>query len=350
VAVKEQREFPTGPLILYTVTAALEAPVILARYAAIYVVAAIALKATGHPSTDAAEWAKLAILPALWSAVALVNPAGGGWWWRQQLGGREPSTREQMAYRTSMEALEASTMIPLPHPKQWFVVDESEPDAAVCGDTLMLTRGLLEGPSVNLSAVVAHQMGHLEGIDARLTAALNRLVIGRGQPPRANIKAQTPPTLNPRQTSTQNSNPGPRQPVVVAGGKVEKARITWMLTRWATRMTIALLRGGLALRLTAPAWGQIWREEEYEADRFAASIGWGEKLAEVLEAEQLKHDHPIPLVGLTDHTHPPTELRIDALRALAKQQPETPPESDPQLPALAEPSGPAQGVGQSKRI
>jgi hypothetical protein len=82
--------------------------------------------------------------------------------------------------------------------------------------------------------------------------------------------------------------------VVLAGGKIENARITWMLTRWATRMTIALLRGGLALRLTAPAWGQVWREQEYEADRFAAHIGWGEKLADFLEAEQLKHDHPIP--------------------------------------------------------
>jgi Zn-dependent protease with chaperone function len=293
--VKAQRELPTGPLILYAVTAALELPVILARYAATYVVAAIALQATGHPSADAAEWAKLAILPTLWSTVALVNPAGGGWWWRRQLGGREPSKREQMAYSTSLQALEASTPIPLPSPKQWFVVDETEPDAAACADTLMLTRGLLEGPSVNLSAVLGHQLGHLQGIDARLTAALNRLVVGRSP-----------------------------------------------LRGTPHRMTTALLRGGLALRLTAPAWGQVWREQEYEADRFAASIGWGEKLADFLEAEQLKHDHPIPLVGLTDHTHPPTEQRIDALRALAKKQAHTPMESDPQLSTHAEPRASAQ--------
>lgn len=337
-----QRELQSGPLILYAVTAALEAPVILARYAAIYVVAAIALQATGHPSTDAAEWAKLAILPAVWSAAALVNPAGGGWWWRQQLGGREPSKREFMAYRTSMAALEATTMILLPQPKQWFVVDESEPDAAVCGDTLMLTRGLLEGPSANLSAVLAHQLGHLQGIDARLTAALNRLVIDRPRPPKGHTEAKAPPILNPPTTPTHTPNPTPRQPVVLTGGKVENARITWTLTGWATRTTIALLRGGLALRLTAPAWGQVWREQEYEADRFAARIGWGEKLADLLEAEQLKHDHPIPLVWQSDHTHPPTELRIDALRALAKKQPQTPPQAQPQMPGQAEPSAPAQ--------
>src|SRR4029077_12711128 len=126
--------------------------------------------------------------------------------------------------------------------------------------------------------------------------------------------------------------------------KVENAKVTWMLTRWATRMTIALLRGGLALRLTAPAWGQVWREQEYEADRFAARVGWGEKLADFLEAEQLEHDHPIPLVGLTDHTHPPTELRIEALRARAKKQPQTPPQSKG-LSVNAEPSAPEQTGG-----
>jgi Zn-dependent protease with chaperone function len=324
-----QGEFPSGPLLLYAVTAALEVPVIVARYAAIYVVAAIALKATGSPSTDASELAKLAVLPALWSAVALVNPAGGGWWWRQQVGGREPSRREHMAYRTAMQALEESTLILLPQPKRWFVVDESEPDAAVCGDTLMLTRGLLEGPSENLSAVLAHQLGHMQGMDARLTAALNRLVIDRVRP-RANIEAKES-AARKSTAPAPGRDPKPRQPVVVAGGKAENARVTWLLTRWATRMTIALLHGGLALRLTAPAWGQVWREEEYEADRFAARIGWGEQLAEVLEARQLTHDHPIPLVWRSDHTHPPTELRIEALRELAKKQPQTPPRPQPQM-------------------
>lgn len=292
-----QRESPSGPLLLYAVTAALEAPVILARYAAIYVAAVIALQATGNSNADASELAKLAIMPALWSAVALVNPAGGGWWWRQQLGGREPSKREHVAYRAALEALEAGTMHLLPEPRQWFVMDESEPDAAVCGDTLMLTRGLLEAPSETLSALLAHQLGHLQGMDARLTAALNRLVIGRI------------PSRPSRSTPDSEGQKGGR----------------------AIRMTMALLRGGLALRLTAPAWGQVWREGEYEADRFAARIGWGGQLADFLEAEQLKHDHPIPLVGLSDHTHPPAELRIEALRALAKRQPQPPAQAEPEV-------------------
>ena len=273
-----------GAVVLYAVTAALEAPVILARYVAIYVVAAIALKATGSPSSAAAEWAKLALAPALWSAVALVNPAGGSWWWQQKLGGRRPSLREYATYREALQALQAATTISLPQPKRWFVIDESAPDAAVCGDALMLTRGLLESPQ--LKPALAHQLGHLRGMDARLTAALHRLVLGGEARPRARANAQA----------------------------------TWKPTRWATRMTVTLLRGGLALRLTSISWGEVWREAEYEADRFAAAIGCAEELADFLEVELLKHDHPIPLVGLSDHTHPPTELRIGALRALAREQ------------------------------
>ncbi len=55
------------------------------------------------------------------------------------------------------------------------MLDTPEPDAAVVGDTLMLSRGLFESP--HLSAVLAHELGHLGTPDGRITAALNRLVI-----------------------------------------------------------------------------------------------------------------------------------------------------------------------------
>ena len=225
---------------------------------------------------------------------------------QQKLGGRRPSLREYAVYRETMEALQADTSIPLPQPKAWFVVDESAPDAAVCGDALMLTRGLLEGP--HLQAVLAHQLGHMQGLDARLTAALQRLVLGGEQHPQTNVEKP-------------------------AGARLKSADVTWKLTRWVMRMTVTLLRGGVALRLTSIAWAELWREAEYEADRFAAAIGCAEELAAFLEAESLKHDHPIPLVWCSDHTHPPTELRIDALRALAKSQQQasarTPPAARP---------------------
>ena len=57
-----------------------------------------------------------------------------------------------------------------------------------------------------------------------------------------------------------------------------------------------------------------WREREYTADQYAAALGQAEELADFLEIHALIHDHPVPLIWLTEHTHPPTELRIDKLR------------------------------------
>ena len=56
-----------------------------------------------------------------------------------------------------------------------FVLDNPQPDAAVCWHTLMLSRALLE--SDHLPAMLAHELGHLASTDGRLTAALNRLVM-----------------------------------------------------------------------------------------------------------------------------------------------------------------------------
>jgi Zn-dependent protease with chaperone function len=82
---------------------------------------------------------------------------------------------------------------------------------------------------------------------------------------------------------------------------------------WVLRKTVVFAKGGLGLRLTAPFWGSHWREREYTADRYAAGLGQAEDLADFLEIHALMHDHPVPFIWLTEHTHPPTELRIDKL-------------------------------------
>jgi Zn-dependent protease with chaperone function len=64
-------------------------------------------------------------------------------------------------------------------------------------------------------------------------------------------------------------------------------------------------------------WGSYWREREYLADGYAASVGQAHELADFLELHALVHDHPVPFIWLTEHTHPPTELRIDRLREAA---------------------------------
>lgn len=77
-----------------------------------------------------------------------------------------------------------------------------------------------------------------------------------------------------------------------------------------------------------PLWGKYWREREYVADEYAAMLGQADELADFLEIHGLIHDHPIPFIWLTEHTHPPTELRIDRLRTHAH----TPPPPTPTPP------------------
>ena len=71
------------------------------------------------------------------------------------------------------------------------------------------------------------------------------------------------------------------------------------------------------------------------------------ELADFLEIHALIHDHPVPLIWLTEHTHPPTELRIDKLRKAAFSQAgavasgSEPVKAAPTGPPAAWPDGPA---------
>ncbi len=207
---------------------------------------------------------------------ALVNPSGNSWWWRNREGGRQPSGPERVSFNDALDDLKAQDP-KVRGPKHWFVVDNPDLEAAVCGDTLLLTRGMLD--SDFLKPVLAHELGHLNTIDAKLTAALNRLII-----------------KEPRRDPEREKEFPPGLP-----------RLAWRGAMW-------ILRGGLGLRVLAPPWGMWWRQREYEADQYAKHLGQGEELAGYMETNALFYDRPVPFLWLTEHTHPPTELRIDRLR------------------------------------
>ena len=107
---------------------------------------------------------------------------------------------------------------------------------------------------------------------------------------------------------------------------------------WVLRRLVRFAQGGLGLRFFGPVWGGYWREREYTADQYAARLGQAEELADFLEVHALLHDHPVPFVWLTEHTHPPTELRIDRLRKTGHSPT---PASAPATPPPA-PRGPSQ--------
>jgi Zn-dependent protease with chaperone function len=287
--------FPSpSTLALYLATVIAEVPVIIARTVLTFAVIVLVLLIKGEPLGGAQGLAEIALIPTGWSVLALMTPFGGGWWWAQNMGGRDPSQRERLAYQDAVEHLQAqATGEGLRLPGFWFVVDEPLPDAAVCGNTLMLSRGLLE--SEYLPAVLAHELGHLHSSDGKLTAAINRLII------------------NPL-PKTHEKQPAQQNLVVASGDKLLLTITMFGAALWVLRLIVRFAQGGLGLRIMAPGWGSYWRQREYTADQHAARLGQAEELADFLETHALIHDHPVPFIWLTEHTHPPTELRIDKLR------------------------------------
>ena len=180
------------------------------------------------------------------------------------------------------------------------MIDTPQPDAAVCGNALMLSRGLLETDHV--PAVLAHELGHLATPDGKLTAALNRLVI---HPPAVTPEEGDEHYQKEQQTSSAT---------VIASDRVILTILGIRAVLWIVRNTIRLAKGGLGLWLTGHIWASYWRQREYNADQYAATLGQADELADFLEIHALIHDQPVPFIWLTEHTHPPTELRIDKLR------------------------------------
>jgi Zn-dependent protease with chaperone function len=270
----------------------------------------------GKSPLEAESLVELALIPTGWAIFALITPLGGGWWWLNNMGGRDPSEREQAAYDDALQLLQANADMQLRLPSLWFVTDEPQPDAAVCGDTLMLSRGLLENEY--LPAVLAHELGHLASSDGKLTAAINRLIIN--------------PLPKMREKKERQGN------LVILGGSRLLLTVTLFgATLWLARFVVRFARGGLGLRFFGSAWGFYWREREYIADQYAAALGQADELADFLEVHALMHDHPVPFIWLTEHTHPPTELRIDKLR---KTNHTHTPQTAPPYPDLQHGRGP----------
>jgi Zn-dependent protease with chaperone function len=295
-------------LALYAATLVAEIPVIFTRMILTFIAAATVLLIKGDSPFAAESLVELALIPTAWAVFALVTPLGGGWWWRANMGGRQPSERERAAYNDALQVLQAHSALPLRLPSLWFVIDEPQPDAAVCGDTLMLSRGLMENEY--LPAVLAHELGHLATSDGKLTAAINRLIIN--------------PLPKTREKKEHQGN------VVVLGTDTLLLTITLFgAALWVARFVVRFARGGLGLRFFGAAWGLYWRGREYTADHYAATLGQADELADFLELHALIHDHPVPFIWLTEHTHPPTELRIDRLRKTSHGQ-APPPQPDRQ--------------------
>lgn len=257
-------EIDPGWLALYAITWAAAWISAILRFGVVYAALWVLTEIAGwslpiHFLAVLAGWGPLVI-----SIATLVLPFGG-WWWEQQAGARAPSEREQATFDAAFSELTRKDATLRP-PRRWCVLDSQEPNASVYADTLMVSRGLLEDPF--FPAVLAHELGHLNSIDGRLTAALFRLT--------------TPP----------------RTPV-----------------RFPLRTIAFLATGRVAMTLTRTPWAMYWRQREKQADKYAAQLGQGPTLAAFLDTHALDGDIPTPFKAFGDTSHPWTEHRIDHLQA-----------------------------------
>jgi Zn-dependent protease with chaperone function len=168
-----------------------------------------------------------------WSVTALVHPLASGRFWQAQTGGRAPSQREREIVEDAFSEIHAADPA-VRVPRAWFVLDEWAFNAAIFGDTMMVTTALLDDPA--LTAVIAHELGHLNSPDGYVVAALTRL----GTPARLLI------------------------PVCDHLGE----RGGCLLVPLAGVMGLA--SGNWGLRLASPLWDVWWRAREFKADAYAA--------------------------------------------------------------------------------
>jgi Zn-dependent protease with chaperone function len=205
----------------------------------------------------------IAFGPLVLSIATLVLPLGG-WFFERESGGRPPSERERAVFDLAFTELQAHDPQLRP-PRRWFVTDDPEPNACVYGDTLMVTRGMLDSPF--FAAVLAHELGHCNSSDGRLAAALYRIT--------------TPP----------------RKPV-----------------GFPFKALAFLATGRIGMSIVRTPWAIYWRRREAVADQYADGLGQGPQLAAYLETHALEGDIPTPFKAFGDTLHPWAEHRIDQLQ------------------------------------
>jgi Zn-dependent protease with chaperone function len=217
-----------------------------------------------------------------WAFSALLVPLGAGGYLASSLGARRPTANEQQAYEDALTALRLPANVK--RPASLYILDSHELNACIIGDTLILNRSLFD--SQYLEAVLAHELGHLNSMDARVTVAVNRLA----------TPARATTNLRHNQTTAFKSGHSLGLPV---------------------NLVILIIRGcagGLATDAMIPAWSAWWRLREYIADTYAMRLGQGEQLATFLEDHALLYDIPIKRIWTSDQGHPAVALRIERLR------------------------------------
>ncbi|MBC8074605.1 MAG: M48 family metalloprotease, partial [Chloroflexales bacterium] len=225
------------------------------------------------------------------------------------LAARPPDANEERRIRASLDVLPDDDGT---RPRHIFVVDERDLNACVSGTALYVNTGLLR--SKYLSAVLAHELGHLRGGDGQLGLALRALVV-----------------------------PGAFWLSGALHGLVVLVRnaLVWLIARlvrllglyglvgmirllisvflvYLPHYGIIFAMGGVGPRLLDFAWERYFIGREFQADAYAAQRGQRLELAELFGKIQ------VALVDITipwssRRTHPPLRQRIERLLGDVRQ-------------------------------
>jgi Zn-dependent protease with chaperone function len=240
--------------------------------------------------------------------------------WR---GYRRPSRREWELHLTDAMQTVVDNMRLRTTPRL-LVMDTPVPQAWTHSRTIVLSKGLIEGlDSGELAGVIAHEMVHWQQGDA----IANRMVLAFGWPvaalyslgmflsgARFGPKAQqgvAQQGLVPAAGGTPGTHVSAQS--VVKGSTTVVAVLGWMLLWPAYLLTKFVM---------VPAAARDSRTAEYQADAGAAAAGLGGGLQRALERIAPWEGARTAWEAVLSATHPPMELRIEALETHDADPPE----------------------------
>jgi Zn-dependent protease with chaperone function len=292
-----------GAIILYIITLLLELISVLVRFA--LVAGAVGFAFGRDAGVIAGALAGLA--PVISSLAALAGLPRGHMLTRLEVRGR-PLTGEER--RLLDKALARPRALGIPVPRRVFAVDREGLNAFIAGRTLYIYRDLFwhEG----LEAVVAHELGHYNSMDGRLSGAIFGLTLPGGF-------LITYMLLRVLQWVAYGL-------FLLLVGLFVGVFLLMGLNVWGllrslfglavtlTRFAIIFAVGGVGTVLLGSVWRAYFVEREFAADAYAARLGHAQNLIAFFEREVLS-DMNVP--WSTQPTHPPTTRRIQALEQFA---------------------------------